>query len=123
MNISKFVVVGDRVLVKPKSLEEQTKSGIYLPPGVQEKEKIQSGYILKAGPGYPVAPPSVDEPWKESVSTPQYIPLQARVGDLAIFLQAGAHEIEYDGERFLIVPNAAILLLVREDDNLEYYLK
>ncbi|ABB23457.1 co-chaperone GroES [Pelodictyon luteolum] len=123
MNISKFVVVGDRVLVKPKSLEEQTKSGIYLPPGVQEKEKIQSGYILKAGPGYPVAPPSAEEPWKESVSSTQYIPLQARVGDLAIFLQASSHEIDYDGERFLIVPNAAILLLVREDDDLEYYLK
>ncbi|TCD47082.1 co-chaperone GroES family protein [Chlorobium sp. N1] len=124
MNISKFVVVGDRVLVKPKSLEEQTKSGIYLPPGVQEKEKIQSGYILKTGPGYAVAPPSgADEPWKEPVTTPQYIPLQAHVGDLAIFLQSSAHEIDYDGERFLIVPNAAILLLVREDDELEYYLK
>ena len=124
MNISKFVVVGDRVLVKPKSLEEQTKSGIYLPPGVQEKEKIRSGYVMKTGPGYAVAPPTAaDEPWKEPVTTPQYIPLQARVGDLAIFLQSGAHEIDYDGERFLIVPNAAILLLVREDDELEYYLK
>ena len=43
----KFVVVGDRVLIKPKSLDERTKSGIYLPPGVQEKEKIQTGYVIK----------------------------------------------------------------------------
>ena len=64
----KFVVVGDRVLIKPKSLDERTKSGIYLPPGVQEKEKIQTGYIIKTGPGYPVGPPpESDEPWKESV--------------------------------------------------------
>jgi co-chaperonin GroES (HSP10) len=120
----KFIVVGDRVLIRPKSLDERTKSGIYLPPGIQEKAKIQSGYVIKAGPGYPVGPPSEsDEPWKESVSGPQYIPLQARIGDLAIFVQNSAYEIEYEDERFLIVPNAAILLLIREDDDLAEYLK
>lgn len=123
MNITdKFIVVGDRVLIKPKSVGERTKTGIYLPPGVQEKEKIQSGYILKTGPGYPIGAPSEsDEPWKERVSSVQYIPLQAKVGDLAIFLQSSAHEIEYEDQRYLIVPNAAILLLIREDDELEYY--
>ena len=48
------IIVGDRVLVKPKSLKEQTKSGLYLPPGVQEKEKVQEGYIMRTGPGYPI---------------------------------------------------------------------
>ncbi len=120
----KFVVVGDRVLIRPRSGDDRTKSGIYLPPGVQEKEKIQSGYVLKIGPGYPVGPPpESDEPWMEEISTPQYIPLQAKVGDLAIFIQSSAHEIEYEGEKYLIVPHAAILLLIREDDELEYYLK
>jgi co-chaperonin GroES (HSP10) len=119
----KFIVVGDRVLIKPKSLDDRTKSGIYLPPGVQEKAKIQSGYVLKAGPGYPVGPPSDnDEPWKERAETPQYIPLQAKIGDLAIFVQNSAYEIEYEEERYLIVPNSAILLLIREDDGLEEYL-
>ncbi len=120
----KFVVVGDRVLIKPKSLDERTKSGIYLPPGVQEKEKIQSGYVIKTGPGYPIGPPpESDEPWKERVTTAQYIPLQARVGDMAIFIQNSSYEIEYEEERYIIVPNAAILLLIREDDDLDYYLK
>lgn len=120
----KFVVVGDRVVVRPKSLDERTKSGLYLPPGVQEKEKIQSGYVVKTGPGYAVGlPQDADEPWKEKGSSPQYIPLQARVGDLAIFLQNSSHEIEYEGEHFVIVPNSAILLLVREEDDLDYYLK
>lgn len=120
----KFVVVGDRVLIKPRSGDDRTKSGIYLPPGVQEKEKIQSGYVLKIGPGYPVGPPpESDEPWMEEISTPQYIPLQAKVGDLAIFIQSSAHEIEYDEEKYLIVPHAAILLLIREDDELDYYLR
>jgi len=119
----KFIVVGDRVLIKPKSVDDRTKSGIYLPPGVQEKAKIQSGYVIKIGPGYPVGPPSdVDEPWKEQAEGPQYIPLQARIGDLAIFVQNSAYEIEYEDERYLIVPNSAILLLIREDDDLEEYL-
>ncbi|NTW74477.1 MAG: co-chaperone GroES [Chlorobiaceae bacterium] len=120
----KFIVVGDRVLIKPKSVDERTKTGIYLPPGLQEKAKIQSGYVIKSGPGYPIGPPSdSDEPWKERATGPQYIPLQAKVGDLAIFVQNSAYEIEYEEERFLIVPNSAILLLIREDDDLEEYLK
>ncbi len=120
----KFIVVGDRVLIKPKSVDDRTKSGIYLPPGVQEKARIQSGYVIKAGPGYPVGPPSEsDEPWKELATGPQYIPLQARTGDLAIFVQNSAWEIEYGEEKYLIVPNSAILLLIREDDDLEEYLK
>jgi hypothetical protein len=62
----KLIVVGDRVLIKPKKDEERTKSGLYLPPGVKEKEQIQSGYIIKAGPGYPIPMPmEEDEPWKD----------------------------------------------------------
>ena len=120
----KFIVVGDRVLIKPKSLDERTKSGLYLPPGIQGKAKIQSGYVVKAGPGYPVGPPpDSDEPWKERNSGAQYIPLQAKAGDLAIFIQNSSYEIEYEDIRYIIVPNAAILLLIREDDDLEDYLK
>lgn len=95
----------------------QTKSGLYLPPSVQEKEKIQSGYVMKTGPGYAVAPPAdADEPWKEPASSPKYIPLQAQIGDLAIYIQNFAHEIEFDEEKYMIVPHSAILMLVREQD-------
>ncbi|MBX2842252.1 MAG: co-chaperone GroES family protein, partial [Flammeovirgaceae bacterium] len=64
--LSKIIVVGDRVLIKPKTPTDKTKSGLFLPPGVQEKEKIQSGYVIKVGPGYPLPPPSdeFEEPWK-----------------------------------------------------------
>lgn len=113
--MDKFIVVGDRVLLKPKSLDNQTKSGLFLPPGVQEKEKIQSGYIVKVGPGYAVAPPSdADEPWKPTAEHPQYIPLQAQTGDLAIYIQNQSYEIEYKDEKFVIVPQSAILLLIRD---------
>jgi len=115
--LKRIIVVGDKLLIKPKKTSEQTKSGLYLPPGVQEKEKIQYGYIIKAGPGYPIPFTSdEDEPWKEHEDKVKYIPLQAKEGDLAIFLQKGAYEIIYEGEKYFIVPQSSILMLEREDD-------
>ena len=114
-NIEKFIVVGDRVLIRPEEDASKTASGLFLPPGVSEKEKIQSGYIIKTGPGYPMGAPTEDEPWKESKELVKYIPLQAKEGDLAIFLRKEAYEIEFEKEKFLIVPQSAILLLIRDD--------
>jgi chaperonin GroES len=114
-NIDKFIVVGDRVLIRPREESNKTNSGLYLPVGVSEKEKIQSGYILKAGPGYPTSAQIEDEPWKESKEPVRYIPLQAKEGDLAIFLRKEAFEIEFDNEKLLIVPQSALLLLIRND--------
>ncbi len=115
-NIDKFIVVGDRVLVRPQEESNKTSSGLYLPAGVKEKEKVQSGYVIKVGPGYATSTPDEDEPWKEPADQVKYIPLQAKEGDLAIFLRKEAVEIEFDREKFLIVPQSAILLLIREDD-------
>ncbi len=52
--LNNLIIVGDRVLIKPLSLSDTTRSGLYLPPGVAEKEKVHSGYVIKAGPGYPI---------------------------------------------------------------------
>ena len=115
--LKKLIVVGDRVLIKPQKDSEKTASGIFLPPGVQEKEKIHSGYIVKAGPGYPV--PFVmdeDDDWKPEEEKVKYIPLQAKEGDKAIFLQKSAFEIKYEGEKYFIVPQSSILILEREED-------
>ncbi len=115
--LKKLIVVGDRVLIRPKKSSEKTDSGIFLPPGVREKEKIQSGYIVKAGPGYPIPLPSEeDEAWKPDEDQVKYVPLQAKEGDLAIFLQKSAFEVVYEGEKFFIVPQASILMLEREED-------
>lgn len=115
--MDKLIIVGDRVLIKPKKETEKTSSGIYLPPGVREKEKVQSGYIVKVGPGYPIPAVMEDsEDWKTDKEKVKYIPLQARAGDLAIFLQKGAIEVVYEQEKYLIVPQSSILMLEREDD-------
>jgi chaperonin GroES len=116
----KLIVVGDRVLIKPKKEEERTKGGLLLPAGVKEKEQVQSGYIMKAGPGYPIPlPMEEDEPWKEKDEAVKYVPLQAREGDLAIFLQKGAIEVMYKDAKYFIVSQSSILMLEREEDIFE----
>jgi chaperonin GroES len=114
--LKKLIVIGDRVLIRPTKADERTQSGLYLPPGVQEKEKIQQGYVLRTGPGYAIPMPVENEPWKTEEEQVKYIPLQAREGDLAIFLLNGAFEVMYEGEKYFIVPQSAILMLEREDE-------
>ena len=60
--------------------------------------------------------PPEDEPWKAQEEQVRYVPLQAKEGDLAIFLLSGATEIMYQGEKYFIVPQSAILMLEREED-------
>jgi len=65
-SVDKFIIIGDRVLIKPREMETHTKSGLVLPATVKEKEEIQSGYIIKTGPGYPIPSQDIDEPWKRN---------------------------------------------------------
>ncbi len=114
-NIDKFTLVGDKVLIKPKESSTKTKSGLYLPPGVQEKESTHSGYIIKAGPGYPIpALQETDEIWKQDEEV-KYVPLQAKPGDLAIYLHKSGFEIEFNDEKYIILPHTAILMLIRDE--------
>lgn len=118
--IDKFIMIGDKVLIKPKSPQSQTKSGLYLPPSVQESERIQSGYIIKTGPGFPLpANSEEDEPWKKNNNEVRYLPLQAKEGDLAIFQQNAAYEISFNEDIYLIVPHSAILMLIRDEELFE----
>jgi len=113
--LKRLIIIGDRILIKPQQPHEKTSAGLYLPPGVQEKEKVQQGYVLKTGPGYAIPMPVEDEPWKSADEQVKYIPLQAKEGDLAIFLLSGATEVMFEGERYFIVPQSAILMLEREE--------
>lgn len=112
----KLIVIGDRVLIRPAKPNERTESGLYLPPGVQEKEKVQQGYVIKTGPGYAIPMPVEDESWKSEEEQVKYFPLQAKEGDLAIFLVSGSTEVLYEGEKYFIVPQGAILMLEREEE-------
>ncbi len=114
--LKKLIIIGDRLLIKPRRPDERTSSGLYLPPGVQEKEKVQQGYVIKTGPGYAIPVAFEDESWKGEEEKIKYVPLQAKEGDLAIFLVSAATEIMYEGDKYFIVPQSAILMLEREED-------
>lgn len=111
-----LIVVGDRVLIRVEDGEERTKVGLYLPATAVEGQQVQGGTIVATGPGQPL--PAVeehlDEPWRIT-SSPQtrHVPMQAKVGDYALFFRKASVEITFEGERYLVVPQAAILALAR----------
>ena len=113
----KLLVAGDRVLIAPEEGEERTKVGLYLPATAVETQQVQEGLIVGTGPGDPLPDPSVfdDEPWRAEEKTPRFRPMQARVGDHAIFFRKAAVEIRFEEKRYLVVPQAAILVLVRDE--------
>jgi co-chaperonin GroES (HSP10) len=119
----RLIVVGDRVLIQPEEGEERTKVGLYLPQTAVETQAVQGGTVLATGPGNAVSAPTEldEEPWKigGAMGEPRYVPLQARIGDYAIFFRRASVEITFEGERYLVVPQAAILTLVREEEEVD----
>jgi co-chaperonin GroES (HSP10) len=114
-----LIVVGDRVLVRIQDGEERTNVGLYLPPTAVDNQAVQSGMIVATGPGLPLPAPdsNADEPWLASPSREtRFVPMQAKVGDYALFFRKAAVEITFENERYLVVPQAAILALVRDED-------
>jgi chaperonin GroES len=110
-----MLVVGDRILLEADDGQDRTQSGLYLPPSVREKEKIATGRVVKVGPGYPIPNPnySDDEPWSTPKDPMRYIPLQAKEGDYAMFLREQGIDVEFEGHKYVIVPQSAVLMLVR----------
>ena len=111
-----LIVVGDRVLITPEEGEGRSQVGLYLPQTAVDKQAVQAGTVVATGPGTPISAPTEldDEPWKINGGEPRYLPVQAEVDDFAIFFRGAAVEIEFEGEKYLVVPQAAILVLVRD---------
>ena len=115
-----ILVVGDRILIRPDRGEKKSKAGLYLPPSVVEKQEILSGIVVEVGPGIPLGNPDedIEEPWStNNNSAVKYIPTQADVGDMALFLNKASIEVKIENEDYLIVPQSAILILIRDDIN------
>ena len=111
-----LIIVGDRVLILPVQEQDRTGTGLYLPEGVKEREKVQTGIIFKVGPGYPIPNPEEleAEPWQTPKFESKYISLQAKEGDYCIFLRNAGIEIEFENKKYIIVPHSAILVLLRD---------
>ena len=111
------LVVGDRLLIQPDKGDKTSPAGLYLPPSVVEKQEVKGGIVVEVGPGIPLGSPNdtIDEPWKDSKSDIKYIPTQAELGDYALYLGKASIEIEIEKKEYLIVPQSAILILIRDD--------
>ena len=112
-----LLVVGDRVLITPEDGDDRTRVGLYLPATALDSQQVQTGLIVATGPGTPIADVSAldDEPWKLESREGKTRGMQARVGDHAIFFRKAAFEISFEERKYLVVPQAAILVLIRDD--------
>ena len=112
-----LLVVGDRVLITVEDGDDRTRVGLYLPATAIDAQQVQTGLIVATGPGTPVADlASLDEePWRIDARETKNRGMQARVGDHAIFFRKAAVEISFEEKKYLVVPQAAILVLIRDD--------
>jgi co-chaperonin GroES (HSP10) len=121
MNNKELIVVGDRVLVQVEEGEERTNVGLILPSTAVDSQAVQGGRIVATGPGLPM--PDItehsDEPWRTGTGSRQtrFVPMQARTGDFALFFRKAAVELTFEQQKYLVIPQTAILALVREADD------
>jgi chaperonin GroES len=111
----RLIVVGDRVLIEPEVGEERSHVGLYLPATAVDNQAVQAGTVVATGPGTPISAPTDldEEPWRIVAGEPRFLPVQAAIGDYAIFFRRAAVEITYEDKKYLVVPQAAILVLLR----------
>ncbi|MCU0329214.1 MAG: co-chaperone GroES family protein [Chitinophagales bacterium] len=113
-DLSKIILIGDKVLIRPKTSEVSTKSGLILPANIIDQEPIASGYIIKVGPGYPLPHIDEHESWKPEQG-PKYLPLQVEAGDLAVYMQKHGYEIEFNDTKYVLVSHSAVLMVIRDE--------
>jgi chaperonin GroES len=113
-----IVLVGDRVLCRLEGGESITAVGLILPASVADQQSVQAGRIVAVGPGMAMPPAgfSFDDEWEKQRAEPRYVAMQARTGDLAVFFRKAAIEVSVDGQKLVIVPHGAILMVLRGGD-------
>ncbi len=92
--------LGDRVLVKPESAEdEKTASGIII-PDTARKEKPERGVVVAVGAG-------------KRNEKGDVVPLSVQVGDTVVFSKYGFDEIKVDDVEYYIVTESNILATIK----------
>lgn len=94
---SKLQPLGDRMVVKPATREETTKSGLLLPDTA--KEKPQRGSIVSVGEG------RRDDDGKR-------IPMDVKAGDEVLFAKYAGTEFKLEDEELLILSEKDVLAIV-----------
>jgi chaperonin GroES len=91
--------LGDRIVVKPLSREEVTKSGIVLPDTA--KEKPQEGTVIAVGPG-------------RVLDNGQRVNVELREGDRVLFAKYAGTEFKRNEDELLILSEKDVLAVVTE---------
>jgi chaperonin GroES len=91
--------IGDRIVVRPKSAEEMTKSGIILPDTA--KERPQEGEVMAVGTGRIMDDGTV-------------VALSVKVGDTVLFSKYGGTEIKIGGEEYIILREDDVLAVLEK---------
>lgn len=89
----KLKPLGDRIVVKPSTEEEVTKSGIIIPDTV-EKEKKEEGEVVAIGNG-------------EKISK-----LNLKVGDKVIFGKYSGDEVTLDKVEYKVLKDEDVLAVI-----------
>ena len=89
--------MGDRVVVKPKTREETTKSGIVLPDTASERP--QQGEVLSVGPG-------------RLLDNGKRVDIDIRQGDTVLFAKYSGTEFKLEDEDLLILSERDVLAVI-----------
>ena len=92
-----FVPLGERVIVQPIELDQQTKSGIFLPDTA--KEKPLEAEVVAVGSG------KIGEDGERC-------PMEVKVGDRILISKYGGTEVKLDGLEHVILREDDVLAVV-----------
>ena len=89
--------MGDRVVVKPKSREETTRSGIVLPDTASERP--QQGEVLSVGPG-------------RILDNGSRVAMDVKQGDTVLFAKYSGTEFKLEDQDLLILSERDVLAVI-----------
>lgn len=90
--------LGDRVVVKPLSQDEVTKSGIIMPATV-DKERPERGEVIAIGPG-------------KLLDNGSFAPVGVKVGDQIVFKKYSPDEVKIDKQEYLVISESDIMAVI-----------
>lgn len=90
--------LADRVVVKPLSQEEVTKSGIIMPATI-DKERPERGEVIAIGPG-------------KLLDNGGFAPVGVKVGDKVVFKKYSPDEVKIDDQEYLVISESDIMAVI-----------
>lgn len=102
--------INDKILVKPDTPQEATDGGILLPDSAQKKGC--RGTVLAMGYGKERAYPSVLAHQGTIISDFQRTRFVVREGNTVVYPNYSGHEVEHDGQKYLVLTEDDILAIV-----------